>query len=77
MRDRKLRERGSDIAALIPAQAALGGDQETHMPAKGQPGRGRTLAGLAGLSHEKLTDPALAEALVRHRRATVAALDGG
>jgi carboxypeptidase Taq len=58
-----LLERWADIAALDAAAAVLGWDQETYMPPKGQPGRGRTLSSLAGLSHEKLTDPALADAL--------------
>ena len=33
------------------------------MPPKGQPGRGRVLATLAGLEHERLTSPELADAL--------------
>ncbi|MEZ5144678.1 MAG: carboxypeptidase M32 [Acidimicrobiales bacterium] len=60
---RALLERWGDIAALEAAAAVLGWDQETYMPPKGQPGRGRTLSALAGLAHGKLTDPALADAL--------------
>lgn len=58
-----LLERWADIAALDAASAVLGWDQETYLPPKGQPGRGRVLAALAGLHHEKLTDPALADAI--------------
>ena len=43
----------ADIAALERAGAVLGWDQETMMPAKGQPGRGRTLAALAGQIGDK------------------------
>ncbi len=59
----ELLARWADIAALHDAGAVLGWDQETVMPPKGQPGRGRVLSALAGLAHEKLTDPALAAAI--------------
>ncbi|MCU0267271.1 MAG: carboxypeptidase M32 [Acidimicrobiales bacterium] len=54
-------DRWADIAALERASAVLGWDQETCMPPAGQASRGRTLSALAGLHHEKLTDPSLAE----------------
>jgi len=53
----------ADIAALDRAASVLQWDQETYMPPKGQEGRGRVLAALAGLHHEKLTAPELAEAI--------------
>lgn len=55
--------RWTDVHALGVASGVLGWDQETMMPAKGQAGRGATLAALAGLAHERLTDPALTEAI--------------
>ncbi len=59
----KLLSRWADIAAINQAGAVLGWDQETKMPSKGQPSRGRSLAVLAGLAHDKLTDPALADVI--------------
>ncbi len=53
----------ADIAAIGSAAAVLGWDQETYMPPKGQATRGHTLSVLAGLHHDHLTDPALAEAI--------------
>jgi len=55
--------RWSDISALGSAVAVLGWDQKTQMPVKGQELRGHTLSVLAGLHHDHLTDPALAEAI--------------
>lgn len=55
--------RWADIAALHNAAAVLGWDQETYLPEKGQPARGRTLAALAGMAHDRLCEPALGEAI--------------
>lgn len=55
--------RWADIVALGSAAAVLGWDQETYMPPKGQATRGHALSVLAGLHHDHLTDPALAEAI--------------
>ncbi|MCX7620822.1 MAG: carboxypeptidase M32 [Acidimicrobiales bacterium] len=55
--------RWADISAINAAAAVLAWDQETHMPPKGQPARGRHLAVLAGLAHERLCDPALADVI--------------
>jgi len=52
-----------EIADLAAAAELLGWDQETCMPPRGQEGRGRVLATLAGLRHERLTAPALWDAL--------------
>ncbi len=60
-------EKWAEISALGSAASVLGWDQETHMPSKGQAARGRALAVLAGLHHDKMTDPALAEAIDRAR----------
>ena len=53
----------ADVTALGAAAAVLGWDQETKMPPKGQASRGHALSVLAGLHHDKLTDPALADAI--------------
>ncbi len=56
-------ERWAEIDDLTAASELLGWDQETYMPAKGQTGRGKVLATLAGLHHAKLTSPELRDAL--------------
>jgi carboxypeptidase Taq len=53
----------ADIEAIGSAAGVLGWDQETYMPPKGQPRRGQVLATLAGLGHDKLTSPELADVL--------------
>ncbi|MEQ8716720.1 MAG: carboxypeptidase M32 [Acidimicrobiales bacterium] len=58
-----LLERWRDISALGTATAVLSWDQETMMPPEGQPARGRVLSALAGMHHERMTDPALSDAL--------------
>jgi carboxypeptidase Taq len=58
-----LLDRWADIAALGSAAAVLGWDQETYMPAKGQAARGKALSVLAGIRHERLTDPGLLAAI--------------
>src|SRR5262245_2017579 len=55
----------ADIASLGAAASVLGWDQETQMPRKGQEGRGRALSVLAGITHERLTAPALTDAIER------------
>src|SRR5215510_36410 len=55
----------ADIASLSAAASILGWDQETQMPPKGQEGRGRAMSVLAGVTHERLTDPALTDAIER------------
>lgn len=55
----RLVERLRDIHALTSASAVLGWDQETFLPPRGVPARARQQAALAGLAHERLTDPAL------------------
>lgn len=53
----------AEIEDLGSASALLEWDQETQMPKKGQEGRGRALATLAGISHAKMTAPELSDAL--------------
>jgi len=52
-----------EISDLNSASAVLQWDQETYLPPLGQAGRGRQLATLAGIWHEKITAPALREAI--------------
>ncbi|MCC7264711.1 MAG: hypothetical protein IT369_19520 [Candidatus Latescibacteria bacterium] len=56
-----------ELADIGHAQGLMSWDQETYMPARGAELRARSLGTLAGLYHEKLTDPALV-ALVEELR---------
>ncbi|MBI2505482.1 MAG: carboxypeptidase M32 [Candidatus Latescibacteria bacterium] len=56
-----------ELADLSHAQGLLSWDQETYMPPRGTGPRARSLGTLAGIYHEKLTDPALV-ALVEELR---------
>lgn len=51
--------RARELADIGHAQGLLSWDQETYMPPRGTEARARSLGTLAGLYHEKLTDPAL------------------
>ncbi|MGE5656314.1 MAG: carboxypeptidase M32 [Actinomycetota bacterium] len=53
----QLKTRLSEINDLESAAAVLRWDQATYMPAKGVSARGRQLATLRQLAHEKFTDP--------------------
>ena len=53
----------ADISSIGAAAAVLSWDQETKMPPKGQTSRGAALSVLAGIQHDRLTDPSLAELL--------------
>ncbi len=57
--------RAGELADLESANALMGWDQETFMPPAGVSGRASVSATLAGLAHEKLTDPALGDDLSR------------
>ena len=59
----RLKDRFARIATLGEAQAMLHWDASAMMPPGGGAARGEQLAALAGLSHELLTAPALAEDL--------------
>lgn len=53
----------ADISSVAAAAAVLSWDQETKMPPRGHASRGQALSVLAGIHHDKLTEPALAEAI--------------
>jgi carboxypeptidase Taq len=55
----------ADIRALSGVSALLQWDQETYMPPKGSGARGDHLAAIEGALHERLTAPAVADALAR------------
>jgi carboxypeptidase Taq len=59
----ELRHRLQEIYDLKSAASLLGWDQVTYMPPGGARARGRQLATLGRLAHEKLTDPALGRLL--------------
>ena len=52
-----LKDRWSEIFDLGMSASVLRWDQTTYMPPGGAPARGRQLALLARLAHERLTDP--------------------
>ncbi len=58
----------SDARALGGAASLLQWDQETFMPAKGAAARGDQLAAVQAALHERLTSPAVADALDRAER---------
>jgi carboxypeptidase Taq len=53
--------RVAEVRDLAGASALLSWDQETHMPKKGAAARADVLSTLAGLRHERFTDPHLGE----------------
>ncbi|NKB70736.1 MAG: carboxypeptidase M32 [Candidatus Latescibacteria bacterium] len=52
-------KRAGELADIGHAQALLGWDQETYMPSRGAARRASSMGTLAGLYHQKLTDPNL------------------
>jgi carboxypeptidase Taq len=58
-----LRARLSQIADLTAANAVLGWDQTTNMPPGGAAARGRQMATIGQIAHERATDPALGDLL--------------
>ncbi|MDB5350309.1 MAG: Zn-dependent carboxypeptidase [Planctomycetota bacterium] len=52
-----------DQALLASCSAVLGWDEQTYLPRGGAEHRGNQLAQLAGLHHEKVTSPRIADAL--------------
>ncbi len=56
---RRLRE----LATLASCSAVLGWDEQTYMPSGGAAHRGNQMALLAGLQHERATDPRVGELL--------------
>ncbi len=59
----ELLRRSRELGVVNSCAAVLGWDQQTYMPAKGAGLRGEQLAFLAGLAHQKLTDPKFGELL--------------
>ena len=59
----ELKTRLREIDDLSSAAAVLSWDQSTYMPPGGAPARGRQMATLNRLAHEKQTDPALGRLL--------------
>ncbi len=64
-----LRRRLAEITDLHATLALLDWDQNVYMPAGGAAARGRQLATLARVAHERVLDPALGAALTRAERA--------
>jgi carboxypeptidase Taq len=61
--ERRLYALWGEIRDLRSAEDLLMWDQETYMPAGGVEARATTLATLAGIKHQRLTDPELGEVL--------------
>jgi carboxypeptidase Taq len=59
----ELMRRYAEVGDLGAATSLLAWDQETMMPRKAAPSRARQLAALAGLRHERFTDPRIGELL--------------
>ena len=59
----ELIRRVREEAALASIEALLDWDEETHMPAGAVEGRSEQLALVAGLLHERGTDPRIGELL--------------
>ena len=53
----ELKQRLKEVEALGAVNAVLGWDQTTYMPPGGAPARGRQIAIVSRVTHEKLTDP--------------------
>ena len=60
---RALAERAAELVDLQHAAALLSWDRQTMMPPGGHEGRGRQLATLAAIVHERLTDPGFGDAI--------------
>lgn len=56
-----LRSRSREVALLGSCSAVLAWDEQTYMPRAGGPYRGEQMALLAGLAHQKATDPRFGE----------------
>ena len=55
--------RSRELATLASCSAVLGWDEQTYMPTGGSAHRGNQMALLAGLHHERATDPRIGELL--------------
>lgn len=61
----ELVRRSQEVALLASTASVLGWDEQTYLPRAGAEHRGEQLALLAGLQHERATDPRIAELLER------------
>ncbi len=59
----ELIRRSRELATLASCSAVLGWDEQTYMPSGGATHRGNQMAILAGLHHERATDPRIGELL--------------
>jgi carboxypeptidase Taq len=59
----ELVRRAKELGVINSCAAALGWDHQTYMPTKGGALRGEQMAFLAGLAHQKFTDPKVGELL--------------
>lgn len=59
----QLVERSRERSVIASCSALLGWDEQTYMPSGGAEARGRMTAWLAGVHHEKATDPRVGELL--------------
>ena len=59
----ELIRRSKELGVLSSCSAVLGWDEQTYMPPGGSAHRGEQMALLAGLHHERATDPRLGELL--------------
>jgi carboxypeptidase Taq len=59
----ELIRRSRELATLASCSAVLGWDEQTYMPARGAVHRGNQMALLAGLQHERATDPRIGDLL--------------
>ena len=59
----ELKQRLREISDLRGAESVLGWDQATYMPPGGAEARGRQLALLSRLGHERLVEPAIGRLL--------------
>ena len=64
----KLNELMLEVENLNNASAILSWDQNTYMPQNGVVGRGRQLATLGKIAHEKLTNPEVGKLLDNLRK---------
>ncbi|MCY3714054.1 MAG: carboxypeptidase M32 [Gemmatimonadetes bacterium] len=62
-----------EVSDLYGALALMGWDQETYMPPKGAASRGRQLATLSGMAHERITSDEMRAALDSARSESLAA----
>ncbi len=60
---KELKELLGEVSDLNGAQAVLGWDQQTYMPAGGSESRGEQLSTLANITHQKFTAPRIGELL--------------